>query len=66
MDVCENEMNSQCVNSEGSFVCVCVPGYVVINGSCVRSKLRSICMGSIQSDYNIACLHDYYLMFNGI
>ena len=46
MDACVNEMNSQCVNSEGSFDCVCAPGYAMISGSCERSKLQSICMSS--------------------
>ena len=36
MDVCESDKNSQCLNTEGSFDCVCVPGYVVTNGSCQR------------------------------
>ena len=38
-DLCENETNSRCVNSEGSFDCVCVPGYTVVNGTCQRKLL---------------------------
>ena len=34
VDLCEDDGNSQCVNSEGTFVCECVPGYEQINGTC--------------------------------
>ena len=34
VDLCDQ--NSQCVNSDGSFSCICVPGYEEINGTCSR------------------------------
>ena len=38
MELCQDDRNSQCLNSEGSFVCICVPGYEEINGTCSRKK----------------------------
>jgi hypothetical protein len=35
-DLCEGVDNSQCVNTEGSYDCTCVPGYTLVNGSCER------------------------------
>ena len=36
MDACENDENTECVNTLGSYSCSCVPGYGRINGSCRR------------------------------
>ena len=30
------ERNSQCINTEGSFDCVCVSGFVLVNDTCQR------------------------------
>lgn len=35
-DLCEDTENSQCVNTEGFYDCICVPGYTLVNGSCER------------------------------
>ncbi len=35
-DLCENDPNSQCINTEGSFTCTCAPGYTLQNESCQR------------------------------
>lgn len=35
-DLCESDKNSQCLNTEGSFECVCVPGYEKLNETCAR------------------------------
>ena len=35
-DLCEGVENSQCVNTEGSYDCICVPGYTLVNESCER------------------------------
>ncbi len=33
-------VNTQCVNTEGSFECICVPGYELnMNGECQRKSL---------------------------
>ena len=41
-DLCESNQNSQCVNTEGSFDCSCVPGYIdVTDGSCERELQNS-------------------------
>ena len=40
-DLCADDANSQCVNTEGSFVCVCVPGYEEVNGTCARKQPMS-------------------------
>ena len=42
MDLCTSEANSQCVNTEGSFDCICVPGYIVIDGNCERELQNDI------------------------
>ena len=39
LSICENDINTQCVNTEGSFNCTCVPGYHRINGICERKIL---------------------------
>ena len=35
-NLCESNQNTQCVNNDGSYDCVCVPGYNRVNGSCHR------------------------------
>ena len=30
------ELNAQCVNTDGSFECVCVDGYELVDGECKR------------------------------
>ena len=38
-NLCESDPNTRCVNTEGSFQCLCVPGYFRNNsGMCIRSK----------------------------
>ena len=39
VDLCENDTNTQCSNNEGSFECVCVPGYSRTNGTCQRKLI---------------------------
>ena len=36
VDICLNDTNTRCVNTEGSFDCVCVAGYHRVDGSCQR------------------------------
>ena len=39
-NLCESNPNSQCVNREGSFECVCVPGYIHNeSGTCQRKSI---------------------------
>ena len=40
-NLCESDQNTQCVNNDGSYDCVCVPGYNRVNGSCQR-KLHEL------------------------
>ena len=48
VDVCVNVTNSQCVNTEGSFECICVPGYIVVNETCERE------LHNIHESYNVS------------
>ena len=42
--ICENDINTQCMNTKGSFNCTCVPGYYRVNGICRRKiKLKVVC-----------------------
>lgn len=43
MDLCEVDKNSECLNTEGSFICVCVPGYEKINNTCSRKQCMQLC-----------------------
>lgn len=38
-DLCEEDKNSQCQNTEGSFECICVPGYEKMNETCSRKQM---------------------------
>ena len=43
MDLCQNDKNARCVNTDGSFDCICVPGYTrTVNGSCQRELISHI------------------------
>ena len=33
-DLCDNDNNTECFNSEGSYACICVSGYVRNGGIC--------------------------------
>ena len=35
VNLCED--NSECVNTEGSFLCPCVPGYEMVNETCTST-----------------------------
>lgn len=35
-DLCENDENTQCVNLDGSYKCICAPGFDRENGTCQR------------------------------
>ena len=35
-DLCENDENTQCVNLDGSYECICAPGFDRENGTCQR------------------------------
>ena len=39
-DLCEGDGNSQCLNTHGSYLCVCVPGHEDINGTCTRKQWK--------------------------
>ena len=46
VDLCK-DINSECLNTEGSYVCTCVPGYERINETCSSkcySYYLNICM----------------------
>lgn len=49
MDLCEDDKNSQCLNTEGSHMCVCVPGYERVNETCSRKQfsLAPLCLFGI-------------------
>ena len=34
VDLCVDDQNTQCSNREGSFECICVPGFARENGTC--------------------------------
>ena len=34
-DLCENDTNTQCVNLDGSYECVCAFGFERVNGTCL-------------------------------
>ena len=34
VDLCVDDQNTQCSNTEGSFECICVPGFARENGTC--------------------------------
>ena len=52
IDLCESNQNSQCVNTEGSFDCSCVPGYIDVNGTCER-ELKYTCCGASKVSMHI-------------
>ena len=39
IDLCASQPNTQCANTEGNFSCECVPGYVTVEGQCMRECL---------------------------
>lgn len=40
VDLCAEDPNTQCLNAEGSFQCICVPGFVRENGTCQRKQFN--------------------------
>ena len=34
LNLCASDRNTNCMNTNGSYVCSCVPGYVRVNGIC--------------------------------
>lgn len=34
VDLCETEPNTECLNTEGSFECICAPGFIKMNDVC--------------------------------
>ena len=41
-DLCATQPNTLCVNTEGSYLCDCVPGYFAVNGKCLRESLGNV------------------------
>lgn len=44
-NICEDDTNTQCVNTEGSFNCTCVAGYHRVNGTCRRKSVMILSVG---------------------
>ena len=55
--VCE-DVNSVCVNLEGSFRCDCVPGYLTTNGTCQRMCFHCTMIAAYNEySIHILCIH---------
>lgn len=51
------QANTQCMNTDGSFECVCVDGYELVGGECIRKGIDIFC--NARSDYEICLLSRY-------
>ena len=52
-DLCENDVNTLCINTDGSYECVCASGFERVNGTCqCELKIQLILLTNLSR-----CIH---------